>query len=79
MPLNIPSEEVNRLADKLGSGIHKTKTDSSKLALENELYCLEECIPLRECPRPLQALVMSAPAPELQADKEFFDKLSGDI
>ena len=37
MPLNIRSEEVNRLAETLAARKHINKTDAVKQALENEL------------------------------------------
>jgi antitoxin VapB len=78
MPLNIRSEEVNLLAEKLAIRKHMNKTDAVKLALENELRRLDEAIPLRERVRPLQARVMARPATVYDADKAFYDELSGD-
>ena len=78
MPLNIRSEEVNQLADKLATRKHMNKTDVVRLALENELRRLDEALPLRERLRPLQDRVMARPATGLEADKAFYDDLSGD-
>ena len=61
MPLNIRSEEVNRLAGKLAARKHISKTDAVKLALENELRRLDEAQPLRERLRPLQERVLARP------------------
>ena len=77
MPLNIRREEVNRLADKLAARTRMNKTDAVKLALENELARLDEALPLRERLRLLQDRVMARPATGLEADKAFYDDLSG--
>ena len=79
MPLNIRNEEVNRLAKKLAARKHMTKTEAVKLALENELRRLDEVRPLRERIRPLQQRVLARQATGLDADKAFYDELSGDV
>jgi antitoxin VapB len=79
MPLNVRSEEVNRLAEKLAARMHTNKTEAVKLALENELRRLDEAVPLRERLRPLQRRVLARPATGLEADKAFYDDLSGDV
>jgi antitoxin VapB len=78
MPLNIRSEAVNQLAEELAARQHITKTDAVKRALEHELRRLEEAVPLRERVRPLQDRVMARPATGQEADKAFYDALSGD-
>ncbi len=78
MPLNIRSEEVNQLAEKLAARKGINKTEAVKLALENELRRIEEAQPLRERLRPLQDRVLARPATGLAADKAFFDALSGE-
>lgn len=78
MPLNIRSEEVNRLAETLAARKHINKTDAVKQALENELRRLDQAVPLRERLRPLQDRVMARPATGLEADKAFYDDLSGE-
>jgi antitoxin VapB len=78
MPLNIRSEEVNRLAEQLAGRKHINKTNAVKLALENELRRLDEAVPLRERLRPLQGRVLARPATGLEADKSFYDALSDD-
>ncbi|MBV8615849.1 MAG: type II toxin-antitoxin system VapB family antitoxin [Acetobacteraceae bacterium] len=78
MPLNIRSEAVNQLAGKLAARKRISKTDAVRLALENELRRLDEALPLRERLRPLQERVLSRPATGLQADKAFYDELSGE-
>ncbi len=78
MPLNIRSEEVNQLAETLAARKHINKTDAVKQALENELRRLDEALPLRERLRSLQDRVMARPATGLEADKAFYDDLSGE-
>jgi antitoxin VapB len=78
MPLNIRSEEVNRLAEKLAAAKGTNKTLAVKLALENELRRVAETVPLRERLRPLQERILSRPATGSNADKPFYDSLSGD-
>ena len=78
MPLNIRNEEVNRLAERLATRKRLNKTDAVKLALENELRRLEEAVPLRERVRPIQQRVQKRPTTGLEADKAFYDELSGE-
>jgi antitoxin VapB len=78
MPLNIRSEEVNRLAEQLAARVRRSKTDAVKLALENELRRLDEAVTLHERLRPLQRRIMARPATGEQADKAFYDDLSGE-
>ena len=77
MPLNIRNEAVNELAKKLAARKHLNKTEAVKVALENELRRIEEALPLRERLRPLQQRVLARPATGLEADKAFYDELSG--
>jgi antitoxin VapB len=77
MPLNIRSEAVNQLAEKLAARKRMNKTDAVRMALENELQRLDEAIPLRERLRSLQERVLRRPATGLEADKAFYDELSG--
>jgi len=77
MPLNIRSEQVNRLAETLASRTRQTKTDALKQALENELHRLDEAVPLRQRLRPLQDRILARPPTGLDADKAFYDDLSG--
>jgi antitoxin VapB len=77
MPLNIRNETVNQLAEKLAARARMNKTDAVRMALENELERLDEAVPLRERLRPLQDRVLSRPATGLEADKAFYDEVSG--
>jgi antitoxin VapB len=78
MPLNIRSEEVNKLADKLARRTHLSKTDAVRLALENELRRVDEKQPLWERLKPLRDKIAAYPDSGLAADKPFFDELSGE-
>jgi len=78
MPLNIRSEEVARLAAELASVTGTNKTDAVKLALRNELQRNRDAIPLRDRLRKLQDRVLAAPSTGDEADKRFYDALSGD-
>jgi antitoxin VapB len=78
MPLNIRSEIVNQLADRLAARWRVSKTEAVRVALENELRRLDETVPLRDRLRPLQERVLSRPATGLEADKTFYDELSED-
>jgi antitoxin VapB len=53
------------------------KTDAVRTALQNELHRLDKAVPLRERLRPLQDRVLSRPATGLEADKAFYDVISG--
>ena len=78
MPLNIRNEAVNQLAEELAARWHMNTTDAVRMALENELCRLDEAVPLRERVRFLQDRVLSRPSTGLEADKAFYDELSGD-
>lgn len=78
MPLNIRNEEVNQLAERLAARKRLNKTEAVKEALQNELRREEEQIPLWERLQPLRETIASRPDTGQQADKEFFDELSGD-
>jgi antitoxin VapB len=78
MPLNIRSESVNRLAETLAARLSVNKTAAVERALRNELERLDAATPLRERLRPIQDRVLGRPGTGLQADKVFFDELSGD-
>jgi antitoxin VapB len=78
MPLNIRSEAVNRLAEQLARRRHVNKTEAVKSALENELRRLDEATSLRERLRPLQRRVLARPSTGEEADKAFYDSLSGE-
>ena len=76
MSLNIRSEEVDRLAERLAARAGLNKTDAIKRALENELRRLEEASPLREGVRPIQARIRQRPATGAAAAKAFCHELN---
>jgi len=78
MALNIRDDEVNQLAGQLAHRTRTTKTDAVKRALQNELHRLDAAIPFAERIRTLQDRVLARPATGLEADKAFYDDLSGD-
>jgi antitoxin VapB len=77
MPLNIRSELGSRVAAQLAARQQVSKTAAVRMALENELRRLDEAVPLRTRLAPLQDRVSRRPATGLEADKAFFDELSG--
>jgi antitoxin VapB len=78
VPLNIRSDEVDKLAEKLARRKRVTKTEAVRLALQNELRRLEEAIPLWDRLAPLRRKISSHVDTGLAADKAFFDELSGE-
>jgi antitoxin VapB len=69
MPLNIRSDEVNLLAERLAARRGTSKTEAVRHAQANELRRIEQAVPLRERLRPLQARVPARPATGLDADR----------
>jgi len=76
--LQIPNERVVQLAAKLAAIRHNTKTDAVRQALENERARIEREKTLAQRIRPIQDRFASRPATGLEADKAFFDELSGE-
>jgi antitoxin VapB len=79
MPLSIRDELTDRLVRKLAKRKGLGLTEAVRLAVENELRREEEAVPLRERLRPLQHRIAARPATGLEADKAFYDELSGDL
>jgi antitoxin VapB len=76
MPLNIRSEEVNRLAEELASRARVSKTEAVRLALTNELKRREESLAdFLARIKPIQDRIASYPDTGLKADKVFYDSL----
>jgi antitoxin VapB len=73
MPLNIRSEEVNQLAEKLASRAGVSKTEAVRIALQNEL---KRRVPLAERLKPLLDRMDAVPCTGLKADKAFYDSLN---
>ena len=84
MALNIRSKKVNELAGELAAKLHVTKTEAVRIALENELRRSEENkrptddLPLWVKLKSLRDRVAAYPDTGLEADKAFFDELSGE-
>jgi antitoxin VapB len=76
--LNIRNDEVSRLAEALAARTRLSKTEAVKRALQNELQRLDKSVPLKERIRPIQERIAAWPSTGLEADKAFFDELSGD-
>ncbi|WP_375456676.1 type II toxin-antitoxin system VapB family antitoxin [uncultured Methylobacterium sp.] len=79
MPLNIRSEEVNRLAETLASAARVSKTEAVRMALANELQRREASLAeFMEQIRHIQNRIATRPGTGLEADKAFFDDLNGE-
>lgn len=79
MPLNIRSEEVNQLAEKLASRAGVSKTEAVRLALTNELKRRDKSLTeFLEKIRPIQDALAAYPKTGLEADKAFYDSLYED-
>ncbi|KMO31822.1 type II toxin-antitoxin system VapB family antitoxin [Methylobacterium aquaticum] len=78
MSLNIRSQEVNQLADKLATMAGVSKTEAVRMALAAEIARREESVPLVERIKPIQDYIASFPRTGLKADKAFFDDLNGE-
>lgn len=77
MPLNIRSEEVNQLAEKLASRAGVSKTEAVRLALANELERRDaERETFLERVKRIQDRLASYPSTGLKADKAFYDSLN---
>lgn len=76
MPLNIRSEDVNQLAEKLASHAGVSKTEAVRVALTNELRRRSERRSLAERIRPIQDALAAYPQTGLKADKAFYDSLN---
>ncbi len=66
---------VRRLAKLKGT----TLTETIRRAVENELQREKRKLPLRERIKPIQDRLAQYPPTGLEADKAFYDELSGDL
>jgi antitoxin VapB len=82
MPLNIRSEEVNQLAERLAKARRTTKTEAVKLALVEalgkEAPQPDGTLPLWERTRAIREQILSHEPTGLAADKAFNDALYED-
>lgn len=78
MPFHIRDPEtdtlVRQLAERRGVGL----TEAVKLAVRQELEREAKAVPLRDRIAALRAEVLAKPATGQEADKAFFDDLSGE-
>lgn len=79
MPFHIRDAEADELVRELARRRRIGLTEAVKLAVRNELRREDEAVPLQERIAKLRAEVLSRPATGLEADKAFFDDLSGDV
>jgi antitoxin VapB len=77
--LQIRNRRVVELAAKLAAARRTTKTDAVLTALEHELVRIEREKSLAERLKPLQERIAAIPLTGLEADKDFYDDLSGDL
>jgi antitoxin VapB len=78
MPFHVRDAETDTLVRRLAHKRHVGLTEAVKIAVRNELKRDEDAIPLQEKLAALRARVLKRPATGLDADKAFFDELSGD-
>ena len=76
MPLNIRSEEGDRLAETLASAAGVSKTEAVRIALANEPERRDRRVPLAERLKPLLDRIAAVPRTGLEADKAFYDSLN---
>ena len=78
MARHIPAPEADRLVRTLAEQNGIALIEAIKLAVGNELQPNAEKLSLRERIRPIRARIASNPPTGLEADKAFYDALSGD-
>ena len=78
MPLSIRDERTDQLVRELAARKKIGLTEAVRLAVENELRRVDMTTPLRERLRPIQDRIAATAATGLEADKAFYDDLSGD-
>ena len=78
MALDIQDPETERLVRTLAERDGIPPAEAVKRAVSNELLRDAEKLSLRERIRPIQERIASYPPTGLEADKAFYDELSGD-
>jgi antitoxin VapB len=78
MALHIRDEETDRLVRTLAQRKRIPLTEAVKLAVGNELRREDEKLSLWERLKPLRDRIAESPSTGLEADKAFYDELSGD-
>jgi len=79
MPLYIKDDYTARLVDQLARLRGLSKQDAVKMAVQAELERAANSIPLRDRFAAVRAKHPLPPATGEQADKSFFDDVTGDI
>ncbi len=79
MAFHIRDEETDTLVRTLAKQRGVGLTEAVKVAVREELRREKEAIPLWRRLKRLSDEVLSHPATGLEADKAFFDELSGDL
>jgi antitoxin VapB len=72
-------DRVDRLAERLAVVESGAKTEAVRVALENELARVEGAKTLAERLQPIRERIAKRPPTGLDADKAFYDELSGDL
>ena len=78
MAFHIRDPETDALVRNFAARKRVGLTEAVKMAVKSELERQRQGTPLRERIRPIQGRIAAAPSTGLQADKAFFDELSGD-
>jgi antitoxin VapB len=78
MALHIRDEETDRLVRQLAERKRIPLTEAVKLAVGNELRREDEKLSLWERLKPIRDRIAESPSAGLEADKAFYDELSGD-
>lgn len=78
MPFHVRDPETDALVRQLARQRRIGLTDAIKLAVRQELEREAESIPLRDRISTLRAEVLARPPTGQEADKAFFDDLSGE-
>lgn len=78
MAFSVKDEATDAAVRRLARLKKKTLTDTIREAVEQEYQRSQAAVPLVERLRPLTERYRAFPQIRLQADKAFFDELSGD-
>ena len=78
MPFHIRDAETDALVRELAAKHKIGLTDAVKLAVRSQLQREQAAIPLKVRIAALRSEVLKRPATGLEADKAFFDELSGE-
>ena len=78
MAFHVRDIETDSLVRELAAKHKIGLTDAVRMAVRNELRREQEAVPLKVRIAALRSEVLKRPATGLEADKAFFDDLSGD-